>query len=96
MNDSETGLPPIFKWFAEGSIAASGRPASPDEIKSVAGQGVKRVVATTMADFEGETYKDLSMSCEFVPNAGRDLDVLERAVEAVNDAVSKGEPVLVH
>jgi hypothetical protein len=96
VNESESGLPPIFKWFAESSIAASGRPASPEEIKGVADQGIRRVVATTTADFELDTYKDLGMSCEFVPNAGRDLDVLDRAVEAVNDAVTAGEPLLVH
>jgi len=96
MDESESGLPPIFKWFDENRIAASGRPASPEEIKAVADQGIRRVVATTTADFELDTYKNLGMSCAFVPNAGRDLDVLDQAVEAVNDAVTQGEPVLVH
>jgi hypothetical protein len=95
-NGPTSDLPPIFKWFTENGIAASGRPASPEQLKAVADQGIRRVVATTTADFELDTLSELGIACDFVPGAGKDLDMLDRAADAVNDAVVGGEPLLIH
>jgi hypothetical protein len=92
----EEVLPPVFKWFASNQIAASGRPGDANQLKSVAGQGIRTVISVTAAPPDESTIEELGMKCVYIPNASRDLDALDRAVDALHDAMQRGERTLVH
>ena len=88
--------PDLFKWFEPDSIAASGLPGTPGELAYVAGEGIKQIVSVTQTIPNYETITSFGMSAVHLPGVSGDLDVLDRAVEAVRDAVNDGDKVLVH
>ena len=96
MTENTQSLPPIFKWFREGKIAASGFPESEEELSSVAAQGIKHIVAATRQQPDTETIERLGMTVEAFNGASSDVATLDAAVDSLHAAAMRDDKALIH
>ncbi len=96
MAESAQTLPHIFKWFAEGKIAASGFPETEEQLCAVADQGIKHIVAATRQNPDTATIERLGMTVEHFSGASSDLETLDAAVESLHAAAMRDDKALIH
>ncbi|HME18903.1 MAG TPA: dual specificity protein phosphatase family protein [Nitrososphaerales archaeon] len=95
LSDRPTG----FLWVEQGTVAASGYPASRRQLEWVRGQGVDSVLTLTEDPLPAAWTEGLSMHFEHIPmndHAPPSLESLEEAVSFVRGEVQRERKVLVH
>lgn len=96
MAENAQTLPRIFKWFAEGKIAASGFPESEEELCAVAALGISHIVAASRKEPDTEAIARLGMTVDSFKGASSDVATLDAAVESLHAAALRDEKALIH
>ena len=96
MAESAQTLPRIFKWFAEGKIAASGFPETEEELCAVAAQGITHIVAASRKEPDTATVERLGMTVDRFSGVSSDVATLDAAVESLHAAALRDDKALVH
>ena len=95
VSDRPTG----FTWVEEGKVAASGYPASINQLKWISKQGINSVLTLTEYPIPVEWVTGLPLTTFHVPMKDHEPpspENLEEAVAIVRDGVLSGKRVLVH
>lgn len=96
MTEEAQTLPRIFKWFADGKIAASGFPETEEELCAVAAQGITHIVAASRKEPDTATVERLGMTVDRFSGVSSDVATLDAAVESLHAAALRDDKALVH
>ncbi|MFL6477224.1 MAG: dual specificity protein phosphatase 23 [Nitrososphaera sp.] len=91
--------PTNFSWVTEGKLAGSGLPVNKDEFRWLVDKGIKSIISVREVPLpskwldHGEIdYLHLKVEDYGAPS----LEVMENAVNYIEEKISSGKPVLVH
>jgi atypical dual specificity phosphatase len=89
-----------FLWVEQGKLAASGCPASRQQVKWLAKHGINTILTLTEEPLPAEWVEGLTITSEHVPMKGAhqpiEPDNLSRAASLIQAELHNGKRVLVH
>jgi atypical dual specificity phosphatase len=91
--------PPNFSWVTEGKLAGSGLPITQEEFKWVVDKGIESIVTVREVPLPSEWFDggDIDYLHLMVQDYGAPtLEVLDEAVNYIDNKIGSGKPVLVH
>jgi atypical dual specificity phosphatase len=94
-----TDRPTGFIWVESGALAASGYPASRNQVRWVASRGVNRLLTLTEEPLPSEWVSGLALDVKHVPMRDHQPPSAASLLEAssyIEDSISNGKVVLVH
>lgn len=93
------GRPTNFGWVLEGSLAASGLPASPSQVRWLKSQGVNTILTLTETPLPPDLLTGTgitSIHVQMFDHAPPTQESLSKAVKHLRSEIEKGNVVLVH
>lgn len=91
--------PTYFSWVIDGSLAASGLPSSPAQVRWLAGNGIDLILSLTESPLPAEWFEGLSIGSEHIAmedHAPPSFESLKRAADVIDLQLRQGRSVLVH
>jgi atypical dual specificity phosphatase len=91
--------PTAFSWVKGGSLAASGFPASRNQVKWLAGKGITSILSLSEAPLPQDWVEGTGITVKHMPiqdHTPPELEVLHASADFVGGELATGKVVLVH